>query len=131
MTALDAALGDVVAVVPERCSSAITRTSRGFDLVVGEEDGLAADREVAALRPADVVLGHQDPPQVGVAAEDDPEEVVDLALLELGGREELDAGVELGELLDGGRRRSSRRRGWVHQQRLDVIRSTRSRLSSS
>ena len=28
---------------------------------MGEEDGLAADRVVAALRPADVVLGHQDP----------------------------------------------------------------------
>ena len=61
----------------------------------GEDDGLAADREVAALRPADVVLGHQDPAQVRVAAEHDPEEVEGLALLEVGGREELDAGVDL------------------------------------
>ena len=60
-------------------------------LVVGEEDRLAADREVAALRVAVVVLGHQDPAQVGVAVEDDAEDVVDLALLEVGGREEVDA----------------------------------------
>jgi hypothetical protein len=58
---------------------------------VREEDRLAADREVAALGPADVVLGHQDPPQVGVTAEDDPEEVVGLPLLEVRGREQLDA----------------------------------------
>ena len=63
MDAGDAALGDLGSSL--RLSSAITRTSAGFDLVVGEEDGLAADREVAALGPADVVLGHQDPPQVG------------------------------------------------------------------
>src|SRR4051794_13160044 len=62
--------------------------------VVGEGDGLATDREVAPLRPADVVLGHQDPPQVGVAPEDDPEEVIDLALLEVGGGEEPHAGVD-------------------------------------
>ena len=81
-----------------RVSSGAHSNHRGhLDLVVGEQDGLAADREVAALRPADVVLGHQDPAQVGVAAEDDPEEVVGLALLELGGGEELDAGVDLGQ----------------------------------
>src|SRR4051812_12956930 len=33
---------------------------RGLRLVVGEEDGLAAHREVTPLRMADVVLGHQD-----------------------------------------------------------------------
>src|SRR3954453_19341780 len=69
-------------------------------LAVGEGDRLppararrapppAADREVAPLRPADVVLGHQDPGQSGMPAEDDPEEVVDLALLRVGGGEEL------------------------------------------
>src|SRR5215218_6171294 len=63
--------------------------------VVGEGDGLAADREVTPLRPADVVVRQQDPGQVGVAAEDDAEEVVDLALLEVGGGEELHAGVDL------------------------------------
>src|SRR5262245_56344257 len=60
-------------------------------LVAGEDHRVAADREVPAQRPADVVLGVQDPPQVGVAAEDDSEEVVDLALVELRGREQLDA----------------------------------------
>src|SRR4051794_26726208 len=68
-------------------------------LAVGEGDGLAAHREVAPLRPADVVLRHQDPSQVRVTAEDDPEEVIDLALLGVGGREELDAGVDLRQLL--------------------------------
>ena len=63
-------------------------------LVLGEQDRLAADREVAALRPALVVLGQQQPAQVGVAAKDDPEELVGLALVELGGREELDAAID-------------------------------------
>src|SRR4051812_28939452 len=62
--------------------------------LVGEGGRLAADREVAPLRPADVVLGHQDPAQIGVAVEDDSEEVEDFALLELGGGEEGDAGVD-------------------------------------
>src|SRR5215208_2665364 len=52
-------------------------------LVVGEGHRLAADGEVPALRPADVVIGKQDPPQVGMAAEDDSEEAEGLALLEL------------------------------------------------
>src|SRR5215212_3530461 len=69
-------------------------TSAITALVVGEGDRLAADREVAPLRPADVVVGHQDPGQVRVAAEDDPEEVEDFALLRLGGGEEVDAGVD-------------------------------------
>ena len=68
-------------------------------LRVGEGDRLAADREVAPLRPADVVVGQQDPGQVRVAAEDDAEEVEDFALLGLGGGEELDAGVDLRQLL--------------------------------
>src|SRR5262245_61948606 len=71
-------------------------------LVVGEGDRLAADREVAPLRPADVVLGQQDAGQVGVAAEGDPEEVVGLPLLEVRGREELDAGVDLRQLAVAG-----------------------------
>src|SRR5689334_8287659 len=70
------------------CSSAIVA------FVEGVGDGLAADREVAALRPADVVVGQQDPGQLRVAAELDPEEVEGFALLEVGGREELDAGVD-------------------------------------
>src|ERR1700709_416736 len=78
-------------------------------LVVGEGDGLAADREVAPLRPADVVVGQQDPGQVGVADEDDPQEVEGFARLEVGGGEELDAGVDL-------RQRVARR---VGQHRFD------------
>ena len=72
------------------------RSTRDLVLVVGEDHRLAADREVAALRPADVDLRQQDPAQVRVAAEDDPEEVVDLALVELGGREQIDAGIDVG-----------------------------------
>ena len=64
----------------------LTPTSRGLRLVVGEQDRLAADREVAPLRVALVVLGHQDPAQVRVAVEDHAEHVVDLALLVVGGR---------------------------------------------
>src|SRR5919199_3455952 len=59
-------------------------------LVEGEDHGLAADREVAPLRVADVVLRHQDPAQVVVAVEDHAEHVEDLALLEVGGREQVD-----------------------------------------
>ena len=54
--------------------------------VCGEQDRLAADREVAALRVALVVLGHEDAAQVGVAVEDHAEHVVDLALLVVRGR---------------------------------------------
>src|SRR5688500_15555083 len=41
--------------------------ARHFVLVVGEQHRLTADGEVAPLRVALVVLGHQDPAQVGVA----------------------------------------------------------------
>src|SRR5215470_16460736 len=50
-------------------------------LVVREGDRLPANGEVAPLRPADVVLGQQDPGQIGMAPEDDPEEVEDFPLL--------------------------------------------------
>src|SRR4051794_22440621 len=43
-------------------------------LVVGEGHGLSPDGEVPPLWPADVVVGKQDSPQVGMAAKDDPEE---------------------------------------------------------
>src|SRR6516165_8063525 len=55
-------------------------------LVVGEGNGLAAEREIAPLRVALVILWHQYPAQVGMAAEDHAEHVVDLALLVVGGR---------------------------------------------
>src|SRR4051812_32866277 len=64
--------------------------ARQLVLVEGEQDRLAAHREVAALRIADVVLGHQDPARVRVIVEDDPEHVVDLALLKVGRGEEVD-----------------------------------------
>src|SRR5262245_55633012 len=50
-------------------------------LVEGEGNGLAAEREISPLRVALVILGHQYPAQVWVAAEDHAEHVVDLALL--------------------------------------------------
>src|SRR5436190_15083398 len=64
--------------------------ARHLVLVEGEQDRLAAHREVAALGPALVVLGHEDPAHVGVPLEGDAEHVVDLALLEVGGRVEVD-----------------------------------------
>src|SRR3954467_6586871 len=57
--------------------------TRHLVLVEGEEDRLAADREVAPLRVALVVLGHQDPAHVRVPVEDHAEHVVDLTLLEV------------------------------------------------
>src|SRR3954454_4925709 len=64
--------------------------ARVLVLVEGEQDGLAAHREVAPLRVAGVVLRHQDAAHVRVAVEDDAEHVVDLALLVVGGGEEVD-----------------------------------------
>src|SRR5262249_30172088 len=75
---------------PGTCSAIVA-------LVVGEGDGLAANREVAALRPADVVLGQQDPGQVGVALELDPEEVEGFALLEVRGGKDVDTGGDRGK----------------------------------
>src|SRR6187431_2609356 len=72
---------------------ALTSASAIVALVVCERDGLAADREVPALRPAHVVVGQQDAPQIGMAPEDDPEEVEGFALLELSRRKKLYAGV--------------------------------------
>src|ERR671923_1187853 len=59
-------------------------------LVEREDHRLAAHREVAPLREALVVLGHEDAAQVGVPLEHDAEHVVDLTLLEVGGRIEVD-----------------------------------------
>src|SRR5436305_13349927 len=61
---------------------------------VGEGGGLPAHWEVGPLWPADVVLGHQDPPQVGVSVEDDPGDVEDPAHLEVGGGEEPATGCQ-------------------------------------
>src|SRR3954451_22530853 len=63
--------------------------AREVVLVVGEEAGLAAHREVAPLRKALVVLRHEDAPQVRMALELDPEEVEGLPLLVVGGGEEV------------------------------------------
>src|SRR4051812_9203484 len=59
-------------------------------LVEREQHRLAAHREVAPLREALVVLGHQDPAMVGVAVEQHAEHVEDLALLEVGAGEQVD-----------------------------------------
>src|SRR4051794_9352481 len=64
--------------------------TRHLVLVEGEQDRLAAHREVAPLRVARIVLGHQDPAQVRVTLEDHAEHVVGLALLEVGAREQVD-----------------------------------------
>src|SRR5437764_4594915 len=54
--------------------------ARHFVFVEREDDRLAADREIASLRVAHVVLRHQETAHVRVALEDDAEHVVDLAL---------------------------------------------------
>src|SRR3954452_8887274 len=48
-------------------SSVLLIPARHFVLVEGEQDRLAADREVAPLRMPHVVLRHQDAPHVGVS----------------------------------------------------------------
>src|SRR5438270_8218349 len=62
----------------------------------------AADRIVLAQRMALPVVGHEDACEIGMALEDDPEHVVDLALHGLGAGEELEErwqhGVGLGHL---------------------------------
>src|SRR5918999_1778963 len=70
-------------VMAPGCSSVIP--ARELRLVEGVDDRLAAHREVAPLREALVVLGHQDAAHVRMAVEDHAEHVVDLALLEVGG----------------------------------------------
>src|SRR2546423_15072207 len=57
--------------------------TRTVVLVEGEDHGLAADREVAPLGEALVVLGHEDAAVGGGVAGPHPEHVVDLALLEV------------------------------------------------
>src|ERR687894_365433 len=63
--------------------------ARDLVLVEGVEDRLAAHREVAPLGVALVVLGHVHAPEVLVAGEANAEEVEDLLLLEVGGREDV------------------------------------------
>src|SRR3954451_23134324 len=70
--------------------------AREVVLVVGEEDGLAAHREVAPLGEALVVLRHEDAAEVRVALEHDAEEVEDLALLVVGRGEEVHDARQLG-----------------------------------
>src|SRR2546423_11461459 len=69
--------------------------TRTVVLVEGEDHGLGADREVAPLGEALVVLGHEDAAVVGVVAELDAEHVVDLALLEVRARPEVADGLDL------------------------------------
>src|SRR6185436_4021380 len=79
-------------IVPGRRRSVIP--ARELRLVEGVDDRLASHREVAPLRVALVVLGHEDAPHVGVPLEDHAEHVVDLALLEVRRGMEVDDGWE-------------------------------------
>src|SRR4249919_114072 len=89
----------MLTVISSSTRSSVRKGSAIVALVVGEGDGLAADREVAPLRPADVVVGQQDPGQVGVASKVNPKEVEHFPLLELGRGKQLDTGVNRGERL--------------------------------
>src|SRR5919106_63646 len=68
--------------------------ARVLALVEGVEHGLAAHGEVAPLREALVVLRHEDAAMVRVALEHHAEHVVDLALLEVRGGEQVHDGGE-------------------------------------
>src|SRR5919107_1318069 len=77
-------------IVPGRRRSVIP--ARQLRLVERVDHRLAAHREVAPLRVALIVLRHQDAAHVWVAVEDHAEHVVDLALLEVRRRMEVDDG---------------------------------------
>src|SRR5689334_1602234 len=64
-------------------------------LLPREPDGRAADRVILAQGVTLPVVLHQDPGQVGMAAEDDPEHVPRLALEPVGGRPDGDDRVDL------------------------------------
>src|SRR3954452_24628658 len=64
-------------------SGVLVIPARLLVLVEGEDHGLAALWEVAPLGVALVVLGHEDPAHVGMAAEHDAEHVEHLALGEV------------------------------------------------
>src|SRR6187200_3530550 len=51
---------------------------------VGERHRLAANWEIPSLRPAHVVVGHQDPCQIRVPPEHNPEEIEHFPLLGFG-----------------------------------------------
>src|SRR3954453_10762820 len=92
--------------------------ARVLVLVEGEQDGLAAHREVAPLRVPGVVLRHQDAAHVRVAVEDDAEHVVDLALLVVGGGEEVDDRGDA--LVDAQARLQVQPVGALHREQLVV-----------
>src|SRR6516165_864238 len=97
------------------CSSARPHV---LGLVVCEGHGLAAEREIAPLRVALVILGQQDPAQVGMAAEDHAEHVVDLALLVVGGGP---AGVLRRAWGDRRDHRLARRHAQLHRDAIDLL----------
>src|SRR5215211_5040545 len=78
-------------IVRISCSGSSPGCRSSASVTSAKASTIAADREVATLWPADVVLRHQDPAEVGVPHKDDPEEVVGLPLLKFGGREKIDA----------------------------------------
>src|SRR6478735_640997 len=78
------------------CPRRSAPTGRRPSRLSREPDRLAADRVVLPQRMALPVLGHQDPDEVRVAAEDDPHQVERLALEPVGGRPD---GDDRGDLL--------------------------------
>src|SRR5881394_193488 len=115
-----ASSGAVPPTPPPAGGALVVHGSAISALVIGESHRLAANGEVPSKWPADVILRQQDPGQVRVPPERDPEEVVRLPLLELGGRKQLRAGVDFRKLLSRGwrgrgyhpRGSFSYRRGW-------------------
>src|SRR3954452_20891972 len=93
--------------------------ARQLVFVEGEQNGLPAHREVPPLREALVVLGHEDPAQVGVAIELHAEHVVDLALLEVGRGEHLDDARQL-RLIDPDPRPDTQSVETLHREQLVV-----------
>src|SRR5437016_9620084 len=78
----------------------------------------ATDRVVLAKGVALPVVGHEDPRQVGVPFEHDPEHVVDLALHGLGAREELEQRRQ-GRLVFGHLRSHAHSLAFVHRKEAD------------
>src|SRR5207247_1664449 len=79
-------------------ASGLRRRRQPRLMLFRELNRLAADGVVAAQRIPDPVVGHEDSRQLGMPAEDDSEQVVRLALVPVGGREQVVHRVDLGRL---------------------------------
>src|SRR6266849_9182591 len=75
------------------CTTRVSATDRvglqPFKLLVAEDDGLAEGDVILPQRMAFPGLGHQQPAQIGVAVELDPEQVPGLTLVPVRGRPDL------------------------------------------